>query len=181
MTWHKIPWLTSLIPNDMLYIPPPNLLVVCLCFFITVLPCFYIYTQEEKLLRKATPESSELQTAINEYEKNHEDDSNGESYEEEKYEYDSTLHADRTYLKFKKRMDAYPEQCFRWTLYSMSMCSCRILFHPFLEPRFSSVGTRTVENLYWLLERRWAPNPAISVVGQGISKCSWCLHWYISC
>lgn len=97
----------------MLYIPPPNLLVVCLCFFITVLPCFYLYTQEEKLLRKATPESSELQTAIKEYEKNHEDDSNGESYEEEKYEYDSTLHADRTYLKFKKRMDAFPEQCFR--------------------------------------------------------------------
>lgn len=77
------------------------------------LPCFYTYAQEEKLSKKATSESSKLQISIKEYENNHKDDSDGDTYGEEKYEYDNALNADRTYLKFMKRMDAYPEQCFR--------------------------------------------------------------------
>lgn len=104
---------SPLLPNGLISPPPINLLIVWLCRFITVLPCFYTYAQEEKLSKKAIPESSKLQISIEEYEKNRKDDSDGETYGEEKYEYDTALNADRTYLKFMKRMDAYPEQCFR--------------------------------------------------------------------
>ncbi|XP_051114699.1 uncharacterized protein LOC127240203 isoform X2 [Andrographis paniculata] len=81
-----------------------------------VMPCFYIYSQAEKLSKQVTPKTFEgTLSSLQECKSNSEDNSDGETYEEENYEYDRALNADRTYLKFKKRMDANPEQCFRYS------------------------------------------------------------------
>lgn len=83
--------------------------------FTAVLPCFYIYPILEQFSGgREDVCASYSSLAISKTESASED--NDEAWEQELYEYDSALGADRTYLKFKKRMDANPEQCFRLDL-----------------------------------------------------------------
>ncbi|KAK6789452.1 hypothetical protein RDI58_013252 [Solanum bulbocastanum] len=76
-----------------------------------VIPCFYIYAEEEKFSKKdASVCSKNISSPIKDHESD--PDTTEETWEVEDYEYDRALNADRVYLKFKKRVDAYPEQCF---------------------------------------------------------------------
>ncbi|KAK9713326.1 hypothetical protein RND81_06G019800 [Saponaria officinalis] len=73
-----------------------------------VLPCFYICYQEDKT----------LSLPVDKARVNIDDDDadrQEELWKEESYEYDKALNADRTYLKFKKKLDACPQQCIRYS------------------------------------------------------------------
>ncbi|KAG0449987.1 hypothetical protein HPP92_026996 [Vanilla planifolia] len=80
-----------------------------------VVPCFYVYPQEENTFRDISGAVfANFATCSLKGDDSVDAHNEEEAWEGETYEYDKSLGADRTYLKFKKRMDTTPEQCFRY-------------------------------------------------------------------
>ncbi|TVU16295.1 hypothetical protein EJB05_39851 [Eragrostis curvula] len=78
-----------------------------------VLPCFYICYDKERYGGKGSVGSSSNELVLSKEIMDIANDEE-EKWEGEKYEYDKAIGADRNFLKFKKRLDAHPQQCFRY-------------------------------------------------------------------
>ncbi|KAF3792531.1 Programmed cell death protein 2-like [Nymphaea thermarum] len=79
-----------------------------------VMPCFYIYIGKESTLQNVSCLSAAC--SVSTKGSGHFDSAEDkDSWEAEDYEYDRALDVDRTYMKFKKRLDLYPEQCLRYS------------------------------------------------------------------
>lgn len=85
-----------------------------------VFPCFYLYAEEEPPggrpagpgPRGAPDDVAACEPATSAAAKG---SHAGESWEGEGYEYDQTVHADRAFLRFRKRLERSPEQCLRYS------------------------------------------------------------------
>eukprot|EP00252_Welwitschia_mirabilis_P008153 TRINITY_DN19873_c0_g1_i2.p1 TRINITY_DN19873_c0_g1~~TRINITY_DN19873_c0_g1_i2.p1 ORF type:complete len:430 (-),score=79.68 TRINITY_DN19873_c0_g1_i2:493-1782(-) len=74
-----------------------------------VLPCFYIYYQNEIPLRPGCSSQSDVHSR--QYSEVGDVD---DYWDDDEFEPGRTLNAEQTSLKFKKRLDCCPEQCFRY-------------------------------------------------------------------
>ncbi|KAK8934795.1 hypothetical protein KSP39_PZI015150 [Platanthera zijinensis] len=85
-------------------------------YSIPVVPCFYIYPHEDRSVGDTIAVSANYDSLLTKQDDNSsKDNQNQEFWGGEEYEYDKAVGVDRTFLKFKKRMDACPEQCFRYS------------------------------------------------------------------
>lgn len=82
---------------------------------IPAVPCFYISQKTQSPSDVSDVCASYSSLSIKEIEKFRRDNDDEERWEGENYEYGTALGADRTYLKFKKQLDIFPEQCFRYS------------------------------------------------------------------
>lgn len=102
-------------------------------FLVPVLPCFYVYSQYESHPSRGSRAVSALQITERSEAAERDELSRGEEvWEGEEYEHDRALSADRTYLKFKKRLDCYPEQCFRSLVLGLLCTRVGFIKHSYL-------------------------------------------------
>ncbi|KAG9439736.1 hypothetical protein H6P81_019901 [Aristolochia fimbriata] len=96
-----------------------------------VAPCFYIYSQEEPSCTYIGSGRAYKQSlSVDNNNRSDTDDQGDEKWDQESYEYDRAPSADRMYLKYKKRVDANPDQCFRYSYGGRPLLAATKLHEP---------------------------------------------------